>query len=96
MVLHRKKIRGAVVNLSAERQGFEPWVPEGTTVFETAPIDHSGIFPFVSAERTGFEPVKHFRRLHAFQACLFNHSSTFPYLKKWGKGRKNFPKKVAD
>ena len=29
----------------AERQGFEPWVPEGTTVFETAPIDHSGIFP---------------------------------------------------
>ena len=31
----------------AERQGFEPWVPEkGTTVFETAPIDHSGIFPF--------------------------------------------------
>ena len=29
----------------AERQGFEPWVPEGTTVFETAPIDHSGTFP---------------------------------------------------
>ena len=29
----------------AERQGFEPWVPKGTTVFETAPIDHSGIFP---------------------------------------------------
>ena len=29
----------------AERQGFEPWVPEGTTVFETAPIGHSGTFP---------------------------------------------------
>ena len=28
-----------------ERQGFEPWVPEGTTVFETAPIDHSGTSP---------------------------------------------------
>gem|GEM_PF-1240391 len=30
------------------------------------------------AERTGFEPVKRFGRLHAFQACLFNHSSIFP------------------
>ena len=34
----------------AERQGFEPWVPQkGTTVFETAPIDHSGIFPWCCA-----------------------------------------------
>ena len=32
--------------LQAERQGFEPWVPKGTTVFETAPIDHSGISPW--------------------------------------------------
>ena len=31
-----------------------------------------------SAERTGFEPVSRFRRLHAFQACLFSHSSIFP------------------
>ena len=30
------------------------------------------------AERTGFEPANQFCRLHAFQACLFNHSSTFP------------------
>ena len=30
------------------------------------------------AERTGFEPVSRFRRLHAFQACLFSHSSIFP------------------
>lgn len=29
----------------AERQGFEPWVPYGTTVFETAPFDHSGTSP---------------------------------------------------
>ena len=28
-----------------ERQGFEPWVPCGTTVFETATIDHSGTSP---------------------------------------------------
>ena len=32
------------------------------------------------AERTGFEPVIRFWRIHAFQACLFNHSSTFPYV----------------
>ena len=32
------------------------------------------------AERTGFEPVIRFWRIHAFQACLFNHSSTFPKI----------------
>ena len=35
----------------------------------------------VSAERTGFEPAKPFGGLHAFQACLFNHSSTSPCLR---------------
>ena len=31
---------------SAERQGFEPWDQTSwSTVFETAPIDHSGISP---------------------------------------------------
>ncbi len=30
----------------AERQGFEPWVPQrGTTDFESAPFDHSGTSP---------------------------------------------------
>ena len=29
----------------AERVGFEPTVPEGTTVFETARINHSRISP---------------------------------------------------
>ena len=30
----------------AERQGFEPWDPQKrSTVFETAPIDHSGTSP---------------------------------------------------
>ena len=28
-----------------ERQGFEPWDPEGSTVFETAPFDRSGTSP---------------------------------------------------
>ena len=34
----------------------------------------------LSAERGGFEPPKRFWRLHAFQACLFSHSSTSPWL----------------
>ena len=34
--------------------------------------------PQSSAERMGFEPMKHFWRLHTFQACLFNHSSISP------------------
>ena len=34
----------------------------------------------IMAERAGFEPARRFRRLQAFQACLFNHSSIFPYL----------------
>ena len=34
------------------------------------------------AERTGFEPASQFCRLHAFQACLFNHSSTSPIVKR--------------
>ena len=29
----------------AERQGFEPRVPHGTTVFKTAAIDHSATSP---------------------------------------------------
>ena len=32
----------------------------------------------IHAERGGFEPPKRFGRLHAFQACLFTHSSIFP------------------
>ena len=35
-------------------------------------------FQLLGAERTGFEPANQFCRLHAFQACLFNHSSTSP------------------
>ena len=32
----------------AERQGFEPWEPEGSTVFETAPFNRSGTSPEVN------------------------------------------------
>ena len=34
-----------VKNNKAERQGFEPWEPEGSTVFETAPFNRSGTSP---------------------------------------------------
>lgn len=37
------------------------------------------------AERGGFEPPNRFRRLHAFQACLFSHSSIFPFAFCWCK-----------
>ena len=33
-----------------------------------------------AAERRGFEPRNRFGRLHAFQACLFSHSSISPFL----------------
>ena len=42
----------------------------------SSPLDFFLCISF--AERTGFEPVSRFRRLHAFQACLFSHSSIFP------------------
>ena len=57
------------VGTFAERQGFEPWVPEGTTVFETAPIDHSGIFPrsfLIACKITAF-----FSFTHNFSATFF-------------------------
>ena len=34
-----------LIELSAEREGFEPPVPLGTTVFKTVVIDHSTISP---------------------------------------------------
>ena len=33
---------------------------------------------FHTAEKAGFEPAIPFRGIHAFQACLFNHSSISP------------------
>ncbi len=35
----------------AEREGFEPPVPLGTTVFKTVVIDHSTISPYSTALR---------------------------------------------
>ena len=38
--------RGILFFLMADREGFEPSVAWTTTVFKTAPINHSGIRPF--------------------------------------------------
>ena len=37
-----------------------------------------GDFGCYVAERMGFEPMRDETPLHAFQACLFSHSSTSP------------------
>lgn len=50
------------------------------TLFVTLKLKSGSQLPVnhFSAERTGFEPVSRFRRLHAFQACLLSHSSISP------------------
>jgi hypothetical protein len=44
----------------AEREGFEPPVPLGTTVFKTAAIDHSAISPGATKVELFFIPQKPF------------------------------------
>ena len=39
------EVNDRVIHNPAEREGFEPPDPEGSTVFETAPFDRSGISP---------------------------------------------------
>jgi hypothetical protein len=38
-------LRDALLHASAEKEGFEPPVPCGTTVFKTAALDRSAISP---------------------------------------------------
>ena len=42
-----------LIELFAEREGFEPPVPLGTAVFKTAVIDHSTISPMLSSLLAG-------------------------------------------
>ena len=60
-------------NLS--KKSFEPHSACG----ERKPFRRKALNPTLPAERGGFEPPKRFRRLHAFQACLFSHSSISPW-----------------
>ena len=48
-----------LIELLAEREGFEPPVPLGTAVFKTAVIDHSTISPkVVYGRKRGFAGAK--------------------------------------
>ena len=42
-----------LIELLAEREGFEPPVPLSTTVFKTVVIDHSTISPVLEASKAG-------------------------------------------
>ena len=74
-----------------------PWNAKRSTVFETAPIDHSGISPYcfaagsfnikatraALAETEGFEPPKPFG-LTVFKTAAIDHSAISP-LQKYNK-----------
>ena len=71
-----------------------PWNAKRSTVFETAPIDHSGISPYCLlgrvlhykgdlrrlAETEGFEPPKPFG-LTVFKTAAIDHSAISPLQK---------------
>ena len=64
-----------------------PWNAKRSTVFETAPIDHSGISPSIMkatcvafAETEGFEPPKPFG-LTVFKTAAIDHSAISPLQK---------------
>ena len=42
-----------LIELSAEREGFEPPVPLSTPVFKTGAFDHSAISPWSKSECKG-------------------------------------------
>ena len=48
------------MDLVAEKEGFEPPVPRGTTVFKTAAFDHSAISPERDKSRIIFQTAKGF------------------------------------
>ena len=54
----------------AERQGFEPRVPRGTTVFKTAAIDHSATSP-----RLFFEVLHLSKAMQRY--CFFLNMQSF-------------------
>ncbi len=58
----------------AERQGFEPRVPRGTTVFKTAAIDHSATSPKLLYQKCF--PLKAVQRYESF----LNLQTSFPFF----------------
>ena len=41
------------------------------------------------ADRGGFEPPIRYERIHAFQACAFNHSATCPVWAEKGNSQRH-------
>ena len=75
------------LGVSRKERDSNPWNAKRSTVFETAPIDHSGISPVVSvgeslhlAETEGFEPPKPFG-LTVFKTAAIDHSAISPLQK---------------
>ena len=54
-----------LIELFAEREGFEPPVPLGTTVFKTVVIDHSTISP-INTVLTGLHTLKASAKVFVF------------------------------
>jgi hypothetical protein len=72
-----KKARLLSSFLMVGRKGLFRICSMCSTTFRLEP---DGSHPFMyCAERKGFEPPIHFRRIHAFQACSLNHSDTSPF-----------------
>ncbi len=55
----------------AEREGFEPPVPLGTTVFKTVVIDHSTISPCFGVPKSGAKLLLYFQLCKFFDYFLF-------------------------
>ena len=55
---------GIYLLIEAERQGFEPRVPRGTTVFKPAAIDHSATSPKLLYQKCF--PLKAVQRYESF------------------------------
>ena len=54
-----------LIELFAEREGFEPPVPLGTVVFKTTVIDHSTISPVLVVSKAGAKLLLFFE-IHKF------------------------------
>ena len=72
-------MKSHVLFLSHHRQRTHPSENQYCKTCNSCIFLHIPYYIYIKAERGGFEPPNRFCRLHAFQACLFSHSSTFPY-----------------
>ena len=60
-----------LIELSAEREGFEPPVPLGTVVFKTTVIDHSTISPEARLSQKRLQRYEFFRKRANFSITFY-------------------------